>query len=162
MAYYIKNKINKNLLVLIFICNHLSFSQSIWYYCIIFNESLVASLCSYYFLLFKNFSLSFSLVYDILSHICDEFNFFISYILIRNNFCQYWFIKKKGTITIIYRWHGPHNFHANVWKNGKTFARNVRTTSPYNIHANVWKDGQTFIRNLRTTTNIILPYSQLQ
>ena len=68
--------------------------------------------------------------------------------------------KEKGTITIINWWHGPYNIHANVWKDGKTFVRNLMTKRPHNIHANIWKDGQTFVKNLRTTTNIILPYSQ--
>ena len=40
-----KRKEKKDLFVLIFICNQLSFSQSIWYYCTIFNTSLVTSLC---------------------------------------------------------------------------------------------------------------------
>ena len=40
-----KRKEKKDLFVLIFICNQLSFCQSIWYYCTIFNTSLVTSLC---------------------------------------------------------------------------------------------------------------------
>ena len=44
---------------------------------------------------FYNFLYLFHLYY-ILSHICDEFNFYVSYILIRSDFCQYWFLKKKG------------------------------------------------------------------
>ena len=55
-------------------------------------------------------------LYHILSHICDEFNLYISCILIMSEFCQYWFKTKKGTITIIYRWHSPYNTHVNVWK----------------------------------------------
>ena len=48
-----------------------------------------------YFLFFYNVLYLFHL-YHILSHICDEFNFYVSYILIRSDFCQYWFLKKKG------------------------------------------------------------------
>ena len=126
--------------VLIFICNRLAFSQSIWYNCIIFSKSLVTCFLIIYILLelvndiylyiyihtytisthaqFRVFFFFFFIIpfyfynilslfhlYHILSHICDEFNFYISCILIMSEFCQYWFKTKKGTITIIYRWH---------------------------------------------------------
>ena len=73
-------------------------------------------------------------LYHILSHICDEFNFYVSYILIRSDFCQYWFLKNRDhhyERSPTPKWHGIQQSSPPLSLYGSFLSRPPQKLQPY-------------------------------
>ena len=94
---------------------------------------LISSFFLFIYFYFYNVLYLFHLYY-ILSHICDEFNFYVSYILIRSDFCQYWFLKKRDhhyERSPTPKWHGIQQSSPPLSLYGSFLSRPPQKLQPY-------------------------------